>query len=129
MTGWGPTPADNGTQFRLWAPDCAEVTLEIADGNAVPMTRDAEGWFTAEARVGPGTRYRFRLSEDLAVPDPASRAQSGGVHGWSVVVDPDAYDWRTSDWHGRPWEEMVIQEIHAGTLGGFTRVADHLPAW
>jgi maltooligosyltrehalose trehalohydrolase len=127
MTGWGPTPAGDGTKFRLWAPDRAEVTLEIADGDAVPMTRDPEGWFTAEALVGPGTRYRFRLSEDLAVPDPASRAQSGGVHGWSVVVD-DAYAWRSPDWHGRPWEEMVIQEVHVGTLGGFAGVANHLPA-
>ena len=125
---WGPTLAEDGTTFRLWAPDRDVVTLEIADGDAVPMTRSADGWFSTSAPVGPGTRYRFRLSDDLAVPDPASRVQSGGVHGWSVVVDHAAYDWRTTDWIGRPWEEMVIQEVHVGTLGGFASVADHLPA-
>jgi maltooligosyltrehalose trehalohydrolase len=125
---WGPTLSEDGTVFRLWAPDRNEVTLEIADGDAVPMTRDPEGWFSAKAPVNPGTRYRFKLADDLTVPDPASRFQHGGVHGWSVVVDPDAYTWSTLDWRGRPWEEMVIQEVHVGTLGGFASVADHLPA-
>ena len=125
---WGPTLAEDGTTFRLWAPDRDVVALEIADGDAVPMTRGADGWFSTSAPVGPGARYRFRLSDDLAVPDPASRAQSGGVHGWSVVVDHAAYDWRTTDWIGRPWEEMVIQEVHVGALGGFAGVADHLAA-
>jgi maltooligosyltrehalose trehalohydrolase len=122
---WGPTLAADGTNFRFWAPDRDAVTLEVAEDDAVVMTREPEGWFSAKASVGPGTRYRFRLTDDLAVPDPASRAQSGGVHGWSVVVGPEAYTWRTPDWRGRPWEEMVIQEVHVGTLGGFADVADH----
>jgi maltooligosyltrehalose trehalohydrolase len=123
---WGPTLAEDGTIFRLWAPDRDTVTLEIADGQSIPMSREPDGWFSAKASVGAGARYRFRLTDDLAVPDPASRVQSGGVHGWSVVVDPGAYTWRTPDWRGRPWEEMVIQEVHVGTLGGFAGVADHL---
>ena len=124
---WGPTLAEEGTTFRLWAPDRDTVTVEIADGGAIQMTPEPEGWFSAKAPVGAGTRYRFRLADDLTVPDPASRAQSGGVHGWSVVVD-QAYAWRTPDWRGRPWEGMVIQEVHVGTLSGFAGVADHLPA-
>ena len=129
MSSWGATPvAADRTRFRLWAPDRPEVTLEIDGGQAVAMTRDEDGWFSAEAPVGAGARYRFRLDADLAVPDPAARAQAGGVHGWSVVVDPDAYRWTTSDWVGRPWEEAVIEEVHAGVLGGFARVAERLPA-
>ena len=124
---WGPTLADDGTTFRLWGPDRDQVMLEIANGDAVPMTREPEGWFSAKAPAGAGTRYRFRLADDLTVPDPAARAQDGGVHGWSVVVDHD-YDWRAADWRGRPWEEMIIQELHVGSLGGFAGVADHLPA-
>ena len=127
MTIWGPTLTADGTTFRLWAPDRDAVTLEIADGDAVPMTSEPDGWFNAEAPVGAGARYRFRLVDDLTVPDPASRAQSGGVHGWSVVIDHAAYAWRTTDWRGRPWEEMVIQEVHVGALGGFAGVADRLP--
>ncbi len=123
---WGPRRDANGTLFRLWAPDRDAVTLEIDGAPATPMWRDAEGWFTVEAVVVAGARYRFRLDDDDVVPDPASRQQDGGVHGWSVVVDPNAYRWRT-DWQGRAWEEMVIQEVHVGALGGFAGVATHIP--
>jgi maltooligosyltrehalose trehalohydrolase len=129
MSNWGATLlAVDRTRFRIWAPDRDSMTLELDGGEAVAMTRDASGWFAAEAPVGAGARYRFRLDEELAVPDPASRAQHGGVHGWSIVVDPAAYSWRSADWRGRPWEEMVIQEVHVGTLGGFADVAETLPA-
>lgn len=128
MTRWGPQLLGDGTaRFRLWAPGVAELLLEIADAAPMPMRREDGGWFAVEASAGPGTRYRFVLPDGLAVPDPASRAQAGGVHGWSLVVDPAAYDWQTPDWRGRPWHEAVIQEAHAGVLGGFAGVADRLP--
>jgi malto-oligosyltrehalose trehalohydrolase len=91
------------------------------------MTRLQDGWFEAEARRGTGTRYRFRLADGLNVPDPASRAQAGDVHDFSIVVDPAAYRWRHPDWRGRPWAETVLYELHAGALGGFRGVARELP--
>ena len=122
---WGPQLRDDATTFRLWAPDAPAVTLEIDGGESVAMTPRDDGWFAADAPVGAGARYRFRIG-DLAVPDPASRAQDGGVNGWSVVVDHDAYRWHT-EWDGRPWESMVIEEVHVGLLGGFAGVSDYLP--
>tara|TARA_R110002020_G_scaffold58372_8_gene160081 strand:+ start:2332 stop:4032 length:1701 start_codon:yes stop_codon:yes gene_type:complete len=127
---WGPQiTAEGRTRFRLWAPDRDAVALELADGTLVPMDRDGDGWFHAEADAPPGARYRFRISDDLAVPDPASRQQSGGVHAWSMVTDPDAYRWTLPDWAGRPWEEAVILELHVGVLGGFAGVAEQLEHW
>ena len=61
------------------------------------------------------------------MPDPASRAQADDVHGPSLVVDPRAYRWRNTDWRGRPWEETVLYELHAGLLGGFAGVQRELP--
>ena len=129
---WGPQIIGDGqARFRLWAPDREAVTLELDGANALPMERGEEGWFTVDAPAQPGARYRFRLDADLAVPDPASRAQAsgeeGGVHGWSLLTDPASYRWRTPEWRGRPWEEAVIQEVHAGILGGFAGVAERLP--
>lgn len=127
---WGPhITADGSTRFRLWAPDRDAIQLELADGTMLPMDRGERGWFDMAADAPPGSRYRFRISEDLAVPDPASRRQSGGVHSWSVVTDPEAYRWTTSDWHGRPWEEAVILELHVGVLGGFAGVTEQLKHW
>src|SRR5690606_29146665 len=105
IDGWGPALlASDRTRFRLWAPDRQAVMLDIRGAEPVAMARHEDGSFSAEAAVGAGARYRFRLDADLAVPDPASRAQDGGINGWSVVVDHDAYAWRTDDWRGQPWE-------------------------
>ena len=92
------------------------------------MDRVEDGWFTVRTAAAPGARYKFRFDDGLLVPDPASRAQSGGVHGWSVLVDPHSHKWRHEDWRGRPFHEAVIYEAHAGILGGYTGLAEHLPA-
>ncbi len=125
---WGPELlADGRARFRLWAPDREAVMLEIEGSEPHSMAGEDDGWFAVEIEAVPGARYRFRVDENVAVADPASRQQRGGVHGWSVLSDPAAYVWRSSGWAGRPWEETVIEEIHAGLLGGFGGVAERLP--
>ena len=112
------------TRLTLWAPDANLVSIELEEEEPTAMTRDADGWWSAALPIGPGARYRFRIG-DTAVPDPAARAQSGGVHGWSVVVDHD-FDWHTQ-WRGRPWQETVLVELHPGLLGGFAGIRRLLP--
>ena len=124
--------APDRTCFSLWAPDCSEVVLEIegcdiAGGKSIPMRAEAAGRFVVEAACGAGTRYRFRVRPDLAVPDPASRRQAGDVHDASLVVDPRAYAWQHPGWRGRPWHEAVIYELHVGAMGGFAGVERQLP--
>ncbi|WP_262358962.1 alpha-amylase family glycosyl hydrolase, partial [Bordetella pertussis] len=60
-------------------------------------------------------------------PDPASRLQDGDVHGHSVVVGPDRYPWRHTGWRGRPWQDSVIYEAHAGLCGGYAGLRRRLP--
>jgi maltooligosyltrehalose trehalohydrolase len=120
--------ATDRTRLRLWAPACRQVEVEIEGQRALPMQRDAEGWFEAEANCGAGTRYRYRLDGGLAVPDPASRAQGPDVHDPSIVVDPRAYRWRHPEWRGRPWPQTVLYELHVGALDGFAGVQARLPA-
>jgi malto-oligosyltrehalose trehalohydrolase len=115
------------TRFRFWAPDCDSVTLELEDATAVPMQTVGEGWFEAEAGYGAGTRYRYRIADGTAVPDPAARAQDGDISGASLVVDPARYTWRNTAWRGRPWHEAVIYEVHPGLVGGFQGLAEQLP--
>ncbi len=123
----GHTPR---TRFRLWAPSrfAARVEYEY-EGKAgvADMSPAGDGWFEAQAECGAGTRYRYRLDGDLAVPDPASRFQPEDVHGPSEIVDPHAYRWQHPEWHGRAWEDMVIYELHVGALGGYANVARRLP--
>ena len=109
----------NRTQFRLWAPAQSEVSLEIDGRASLPMTPRNAGWFEVEADCGAGARYRYILQDGTAVPDPASRAQDGDVHGASIVVDPRSYPWQQLKWRGRPWHEAVLYELHVGLMGGF----------
>ena len=62
------------------------------------------------------------------MPDPASRFQPQDVHGPSEVIDPRAYRWEHTNWHGRPWEETVLYELHVGAMGGYAGVQKRLPA-
>jgi maltooligosyltrehalose trehalohydrolase len=114
------------TQFALWAPDAFYVSVELENGQSLPMLPQADGWFVIKARCPAGTRYRYNIDGELEVPDPASRAQDGDLDRHSVVVDPLAYQWRHTAWHGRPWSEAVIYELHVGALGGFAEVEQHL---
>jgi maltooligosyltrehalose trehalohydrolase len=120
------------TRFRFWAPACQAVRVEIEYAStafAVDMSPTGNGCFEGEAECGAGARYRYRLDDEkgLAVPDPASRFQPEDVHGPSEVIDPRAYAWQQAHWLGRPWEEMVIYELHVGAAGGYAGVAKRLP--
>jgi len=118
------------TRFRFWAPSCSAVGIEFeyaGTAGRMDMTPIGDGWFEAQAQCGTGTRYRYRLEGDLAVPDPASRFQPEDVHGPSEVVDPLAYRWQHPEWRGRAWETMVIYELHVGAIGGYANVARRLP--
>jgi maltooligosyltrehalose trehalohydrolase len=124
---WGPEWLDRDTvRFRLWAPDHHRIDLRLDGRQPVAMEQAGDGRFAAVARCQPGQRYCFVLPDGTAVPDPASRRQDGGVHGWSVLDQPARFGW-TAGWRGRPWHEMVIEEVHVGLLGGFAGVATMLP--
>jgi malto-oligosyltrehalose trehalohydrolase len=114
-------------RFRFWAPGQEHVSVAIEGAAAVPMKKLADGWFEADAACRAGARYRYRLQDGLEVPDPASRAQAEDVHGPSLVVDPRAFRWCNTQWRGRPWEETMLYELHAGLLGGFRGVQRELP--
>lgn len=115
------------TRFALWAPDADTVTLLLDNGQALAMPALTEGWFVLETLAPAGTGYRFRINDQLEVPDPASRFQDGDVHTRSLVVDPQAWHWQNPEWQGRPWHEAVIYEVHVGALGGYAGVEKHLP--
>lgn len=124
---FGPRLDANGVTFRLWAPSCQHVQVEIEGGESTVLTRRSDGfWEGFVEGAGPGTVYRFRV-DGKAVPDIASRAQKIDSDGWSVV--------RAS--FGKPpmrnplapWHEAIICEVHVGTVtpeGTFAALKDRL---
>lgn len=90
--------------------------MVIGDADA-PLARDTQGyWSGLVPDAAAGTRYRYRLGDGNAYPDPASRSQPEGPHGDSAVVDPARYRWRDADWRGPVAERLVLYEMHVGTF-------------
>lgn len=135
--GWsldiGATPASADTvKFRVWAPYAKSVAVKLIDQDRVmvPMRRDDQGYFEAAVSgTAPRARYRYVLDGIKERPDPASRFQSDGVHGPSVVVDPTAFRWTDIGWKGKALDEFIIYELHVGTFtkdGTFEALVPHL---
>ncbi len=131
---FGATVHADGADFALWAPSAEIVMLEhhavAGETSSQPMTRDGKGWHRlAVPGVGHGDSYRYRLPDGTRVPDPASRFNPEDVHGPSVVIDPQRFEWTDGAWRGRPWEEAVVYELHVGTFteeGSFSAARERL---
>jgi len=112
---FGPVITDHGVTFRLWAPDAKRVDLLL--DRAIAMTRQDGGWYVADITgAAAGDRYKFRIDDEMDVPDPASAFQPDDILGASEVINHGAYPWEVGAWRGRPWHEAVILEVHVGTF-------------
>ncbi len=127
---WGVVPVgEDRWRFRLWAPNAATMSLHL-DDRRLPMDKRAGGWFEATAAAPAGESYGFERDGDGKVhPDPAARAQAGGVFARSLLVETPRHG-DEAGWVGRPFEEAVIVEIHVGTFtaeGTLAAAARELP--
>lgn len=115
---FGARLTSDGTTFRLWAPQARRVDL-LLEQQPHTLASAKHGWFeTTVTAAKAGTRYRFRIDDEIDVPDPASAFQPEDVFGPSEVIDHGSYTWRATGWCGRPWHETVLLEAH---VGAFTR--------
>jgi len=106
-----------GVRFRVWAPIRKKVEA-VVDGRRFPLERESDGYFSGVVKSATaGSLYHFRLDdEDRLYPDPESRFQPEGPHGPSQVIDPAAYKWNDSTWHGPRPRGQVVYEMHLGTF-------------
>jgi maltooligosyltrehalose trehalohydrolase len=104
-----------GVTFRLWAPAAKRVDVLLDKPHS--LRRGDDGWFSADiAGIEAGTLYKYRIDDEIDVPDPGSAFQPRDVAGPSEVIDHNVYQWRARDWRGRPWQETVLIETHVGSF-------------
>ncbi len=82
------------------------------------MRRDDDGWWRTEVpEAKSGTDYAYLLGDgQQLLPDPRSRWQPQGVHGFSRVYDHGAFEWTDHSWTGRQLPGAVLYELHVGTF-------------
>lgn len=136
----GAEAQPEGVHFRVWAPrrKSVEVALEkeTEPGRFEPyqfLELDPEpgGYFHGLLmEASEGSLYRYRLDGAGFFPDPASRFQPFGPLGPSLVVNPDLFQWKDSNWTGKAIRGQVFYEMHFGTYtpeGTYAAAMRHLP--
>lgn len=129
----GATPiTTNKTFFRVWAPKRVNVSVE-SDGVTHELERKTNGEFSGFVDgIGPGQIYNYKLDGEICRPDPRARYQPNGVHDDSEVVHAASFPWGDGDWHGVHKRDLVIYELHVGSLteeGTFLAAIDRIPSW
>ncbi len=114
----GAEVVPGGVHFRVWAAGHAKVDVALED-RFYELAPEADGYFSGLVpAASAGSLYKYRLDGENSYPDPASRFQPTGPHGFSQVVDPDSYRWNDAAWKGAGIRGQVLYEMHIGT---FTR--------
>lgn len=108
----------SGTRFRVWAPERKLIKVVFEDNQpSIPLQPEPHGYFSACASgVRAGARYKYELDGKETCPDPASRFQPVGPHGFSEVIDPNAFSWSDRAWPGVRLPRQIIYELHLGTF-------------
>ncbi len=110
--------ANNEAEILLWAPMANKACIRLLDSNRMLALKKQEFgyWHLHTTQLQPGELYSFVLDEKLELPDPASLAQPGGVHGPSQAVNLNEFQWTDQAWINPPLEEYIFYEVHIGTF-------------
>jgi len=113
----GALLTEGTARFRVWAPEAERIEVVFEDGDHPPfeLSREDSGYFSGATSTS-ARLYRYRVGAASPCPDPCSRFQPHGVHGPSLLVDPDAFAWTDTGWPGLAIERQVIYELHIGTF-------------
>lgn len=112
---------NNRCMFSVWAPQKERMVLHIISPveEKIELRKDRYGYFSIEAEnIPPGAKYFFMPEGIKDFPDPVSHYQPEGVHGPSEVIDHESFSWSDIHWHGLPFRDLILYELHVGT---FTR--------
>jgi maltooligosyltrehalose trehalohydrolase len=127
----GANIVSSGVRFGVWAPHAQRIEVETDDALTLMERADDGIWSSTVPGIGAGARYRYRIDDGGAFPDPYSRSQPEGPHGPSEVIDPEAYAWKDARWRGVSARGLAIYELHVGTYsaeGTFDALIQELDA-
>ena len=142
VAGMGAVLTDDGTAFRVWAPNAKQVAVvgDFNDWNDEehPLESEDNGyWYTFVEKAQAGEEYKFHITpqegDAMLKNDPYARMLTNSA-GNSIITDL-AYDWEDDAFETPYWNDTVIYEMHVGTFhvkegedtGSFRSVIEKLP--
>jgi len=100
----------------VWAPEKEQVAIAF-NGKQLPLHKQDLGyWYLETTEITPGTTYKFVLNGEQELPDPASLAQTEGVHGPSKAININRFNWTDRQWKNLPLHDYILYELHTGTF-------------
>jgi 1,4-alpha-glucan branching enzyme len=120
--GMGAIPHGTGTVFRVWAPNATSVHVagdfNSWNGDVAAMRSEGNGNWSIDyrnARTNQQYKYVIRNGANtMWRTDPREENITNSV-GNSIIFDP-TFSWTDSGFQVPTWNEMVIYELHVGTL-------------
>jgi 1,4-alpha-glucan branching enzyme len=115
---------EEGVHFSVWAPHAQAVSV-VGDFNgwgrdATPLAPSPAGvWSGVDGAARAGGHYRYELLTAegwRSRIDPRAREVTHSM-GDGIVHDPAAFDWDGDVPVVHPWHDVVIYEMHVGTVG------------
>jgi len=139
----GATLTQQGTYFRVWAPNADRVFITGTFNRWAKTKNELQPeengyWSGHVGNAKAGDEYRYILhtidGQKLSRNDPYARALTHSM-GNSIIYDTNAFDWEDDDFQMPSWNELVIYELHIGTFnvkeegkpGDFYSALDRLP--
>jgi len=130
--GMGAIPDAQGSTFRVWAPNAAQVYVtggfsgfptDWTQG-LVPLQSDGATWSGYVSAAATGDAYRFVIlcasaslddaSTWLWKMDPYGRDATSATGNSLIAVDD--YVWPVTTFQMPSWNELVIYELHIGSF-------------
>jgi 1,4-alpha-glucan branching enzyme len=120
--GAKPNAEKSATSFRVWAPNADSVCVagEFNQWNSLnlPLVPEDNGYWSFDVRDAfPGQEYRYvirRGDQTLWRSDPYEEQIVNSV-GNSIIFD-DEFQWTDQAFTMPAWNELVIYEMHIGTM-------------
>ncbi len=121
----GATVHTGGVAFRVWAPNATKVFVRGDFDSSEPgsaLASEGNGVWAADVKgAHAGQQYEFVIDSSegrVHRADPRSRQviDDNGTFKNSVVVDPNAYAWKTTGFKTPSFDDQVLYELHIGTF-------------
>lgn len=141
IAGMGSLPHNDGTAFRVWAPNANKVYVtgsfnDWKEDDLELVSEENGFWYGESKKAKAGDEYKYIVmngEQKLFRNDPYAKELTSSA-GNTIIVDPN-FNWDDEGFKISSWNELVFYELHVGTFntpqrdfpGNFKSVIKKIP--